>query len=120
MAESAGLSGPALERAYREEWSAVVATLARRLGDLQAAEDAAAEAFATRYHADWSDEPHTDEGLIRMMTQENMIGPEFLGCPLKKALAGLTSGSFNRKLTGPVPNLLLENRHSQASGQTAD
>ena len=45
MAESAGLSGPALERAYREEWSAVVATLARRLGDLQAAEDAVSEAF---------------------------------------------------------------------------
>jgi len=36
-----------LERAYRDEWPAVVGTLARRLGDLQAAEDAAAEAFAT-------------------------------------------------------------------------
>jgi RNA polymerase sigma-70 factor (ECF subfamily) len=36
----------ALEHAYRDEWSAVVATLARRLGDLLAAEDAAAEAFA--------------------------------------------------------------------------
>jgi RNA polymerase sigma-70 factor (ECF subfamily) len=35
----------ALEQAYRDEWSAVVAALARRLGDLQAAEDAAAEAF---------------------------------------------------------------------------
>ncbi len=35
-----------LEHAYRDEWSAVVATLARRLGDLQAAEDAAADAFA--------------------------------------------------------------------------
>ena len=35
-----------LEHAYRDEWSAVVATLARRLGDLQAAVDAAAEAFA--------------------------------------------------------------------------
>jgi RNA polymerase sigma-70 factor (ECF subfamily) len=35
-----------LERAFREEWGAVVATLARRLGDLEAAEDAAAEAFA--------------------------------------------------------------------------
>jgi RNA polymerase sigma-70 factor, ECF subfamily len=45
VAENAGLSGPALERAYREEWSAVVATLARRLGDLQAAEDAVSEAF---------------------------------------------------------------------------
>jgi RNA polymerase sigma-70 factor (ECF subfamily) len=36
----------AIERAYREEWSAVVATLARRLGDLQRAEDAVQEAFA--------------------------------------------------------------------------
>ncbi len=35
-----------LERAFREEWGEVVATLARRLGDLQAAEDAVAEAFA--------------------------------------------------------------------------
>jgi RNA polymerase sigma-70 factor (ECF subfamily) len=42
-----GVAGAArLERAFREEWGAVVATLVRRLGDLQAAEDAAAEAFA--------------------------------------------------------------------------
>ena len=40
------VSGEPLERAFREEWGAIVATLARRLGDLQAAEDAAAEAFA--------------------------------------------------------------------------
>ncbi len=39
------VTAAALERAYREEWSAVVATVARRLGDLQTAEDAAAEAF---------------------------------------------------------------------------
>jgi RNA polymerase sigma-70 factor, ECF subfamily len=44
MAEGLGISD--LEHAFREEWGAVVATLARRLGDLQAAEDAAAEAFA--------------------------------------------------------------------------
>jgi RNA polymerase sigma-70 factor, ECF subfamily len=35
-----------VEQAYREEWSAVVAMLARRLGDLQRAEDATQEAFA--------------------------------------------------------------------------
>ena len=40
-----------LEHAFREEWSAVVATLARRLGDLQAAEDATAEAFAAAARA---------------------------------------------------------------------
>jgi RNA polymerase sigma-70 factor (ECF subfamily) len=43
----AGDPAAAVERAYRDEWSAVVGTLARRLGDLQAAEDAAAEAYAT-------------------------------------------------------------------------
>jgi RNA polymerase sigma-70 factor (ECF subfamily) len=36
-----------LERVFRDEWGAVVATLARRLGDLEAAEDAAQEAFAS-------------------------------------------------------------------------
>ena len=35
----------ALERAYREEWTAIVAALAAGLGDLQAAEDAVSEAF---------------------------------------------------------------------------
>jgi RNA polymerase sigma-70 factor, ECF subfamily len=39
------VTAAALEHAYRDEWSAVVATVARRLGDLQAAEDAASEAF---------------------------------------------------------------------------
>jgi RNA polymerase sigma-70 factor (ECF subfamily) len=41
------MSATALERAFREEWASVVATLARRLGDLQLAEDAAQEAFAS-------------------------------------------------------------------------
>jgi RNA polymerase sigma-70 factor, ECF subfamily len=48
LADSAGVDAPAaaaLERAFREEWTTVVAGLSRRLGDLQAAEDAAAEAF---------------------------------------------------------------------------
>jgi RNA polymerase sigma-70 factor (ECF subfamily) len=34
-----------VEHAYREEWTAVVATIARRTGDLQTAEDAVSEAF---------------------------------------------------------------------------
>jgi RNA polymerase sigma-70 factor (ECF subfamily) len=46
VAVTPGVAAAALERAYREEWTAVVATLARRLGDLQAAEDAVSEAFA--------------------------------------------------------------------------
>jgi RNA polymerase sigma-70 factor (ECF subfamily) len=40
------VTAPAVERAFREEWGQVVATLARRLGDLQLAEDAAQDAFA--------------------------------------------------------------------------
>ncbi len=36
----------AITRAYRQEWARVVAGLARRFGDLDIAEDAAAEAFA--------------------------------------------------------------------------
>ena len=45
MAGTPGVAAAALERAYRDEWTAIVATLARRLGDLQAAEDAVSEAF---------------------------------------------------------------------------
>jgi RNA polymerase sigma-70 factor (ECF subfamily) len=37
----------AVGRAHREEWARVVAALARRFGDLDIAEEAAAEAFAT-------------------------------------------------------------------------
>jgi RNA polymerase sigma-70 factor (ECF subfamily) len=37
----------ALVRAHREEWARVVAALARRFGDLDLAEEASAEAFAT-------------------------------------------------------------------------
>src|SRR3954451_20377524 len=37
----------AITRAHREEWLRVVANLARRFGDLDIAEDSAAEAFAT-------------------------------------------------------------------------
>ncbi len=38
--------GDAVNRAYRAEWGRLVALLARRFGDLDLAEDAAAEAFA--------------------------------------------------------------------------
>ncbi|HEY6787450.1 MAG TPA: DUF6596 domain-containing protein [Trebonia sp.] len=44
--QSLGADCEAVERAFRGEWGVIVAALARRLGDLQAAEDAAAEAFA--------------------------------------------------------------------------
>jgi RNA polymerase sigma-70 factor (ECF subfamily) len=45
------MTEPGLERAFREEWGAIVAALARRTGDLQAAEDATAEAFAAAAQA---------------------------------------------------------------------
>jgi RNA polymerase sigma-70 factor (ECF subfamily) len=39
--------GEVIARVHREEWARVVATLARRIGDLDIAEEMAAEAFAT-------------------------------------------------------------------------
>jgi RNA polymerase sigma-70 factor, ECF subfamily len=39
--------GEVITQVHREEWARVVATLARRLGDLDVAEEMAAEAFAT-------------------------------------------------------------------------
>ena len=55
-----------LERAFREEWSAIVAALARRIG-LQAAEDAAAEAFAAAAKA-WRDGMPPNPGGWLMLT----------------------------------------------------
>ncbi|MGI8870781.1 MAG: sigma factor, partial [Mycobacteriales bacterium] len=40
-------AGEAIAQAHREEWARVVAALTRRFGDLDVAEEAAAEAFAT-------------------------------------------------------------------------
>lgn len=37
----------AITRVHHDEWARLVATLTRRFGDLDLAEDAAAEAFAT-------------------------------------------------------------------------
>jgi RNA polymerase sigma-70 factor (ECF subfamily) len=54
VAGTPGVAAAALERAYREEWTAIVATLARRLNDLQAAEDAVSEAFAVAARV-WQD-----------------------------------------------------------------
>jgi RNA polymerase sigma-70 factor (ECF subfamily) len=45
LADGDRVTAAALERAFRDEWTTVVAALSRRLGDLQAAEDAVAEAF---------------------------------------------------------------------------
>ena len=45
IAGRTGFTAAALERAYRDEWTAVVATIARRTGDLQTAEDAVSDAF---------------------------------------------------------------------------
>ena len=39
--------GGAVSQAYRENWARLVAALTRRFGDLDLAEEAAAEAFAT-------------------------------------------------------------------------
>jgi RNA polymerase sigma-70 factor (ECF subfamily) len=48
-------AGEALTRAHRTEWARVVAALTRRFGDLDIAEDAAAEAFATAVER-WGDD----------------------------------------------------------------
>jgi len=40
------MSAAAVERAFQDEWAGVLATLARRLGDLELAEDATQDAFA--------------------------------------------------------------------------
>ena len=47
MTDDRAVAEEAIARAHHAEWSRVVASLARRFGDLDVAEEAAAEAFAT-------------------------------------------------------------------------
>jgi RNA polymerase sigma-70 factor, ECF subfamily len=95
------VTGAGLERAFREEWSAIVAALARRIG-LQAAEDAAAEAFAAAARA-WSDGMPPNPGGWLMLTARRKavdqlrrdravsVGPELLEAAAPGA-AGTVAG----------------------------
>jgi RNA polymerase sigma-70 factor (ECF subfamily) len=62
----------AVTRAHREEWARVVAILTKRFGDLDVAEDAAAEAFATAV-AQWPADgvpPHPGAWLTTTATRK--------------------------------------------------
>ena len=48
----------AITQAHHEEWARVVAALTRRFGDLDVAEEAAAEAFATAVERSPADGVH--------------------------------------------------------------
>jgi RNA polymerase sigma-70 factor (ECF subfamily) len=56
-----------IEDAFRDEWSRVVASLARRFGDLDIAEEAAGEAFLAAVQA-WGDSPPPNPGGWLMTT----------------------------------------------------
>ncbi|HST65562.1 MAG TPA: DUF6596 domain-containing protein [Mycobacteriales bacterium] len=79
--------GDAITRAHREEWARVVAALARRFGDLDVAEEAAAEAFATaveRWPADgvppnpgaWLTTTATRKAIDRIRRESRRDGKE--------------------------------------------
>jgi RNA polymerase sigma-70 factor (ECF subfamily) len=102
-----------LERAFREEWGAVVATLARRLGDLQAAEDAAAEAFAAAA-ASWARDgvPPNPGGWLTVTAwrkavdahraggaRSTSVDPQMLG-----EVAALGNGASGAAGTVPAPD----------------
>jgi RNA polymerase sigma-70 factor (ECF subfamily) len=109
-----GVAGPTrLERAFRDEWGAVVATLARRLGDLQAAEDAAAEAFAAAAAA-WARDsvPPNPGGWLTVTAWRKAVDahradgartasvdPQLLGAMTAAGSAGLDAGLGEPEMT---------------------
>jgi RNA polymerase sigma-70 factor (ECF subfamily) len=54
----------AITRAHHDEWARVVASLTKRFGDLDIAEDAAAEAFATAVERWPTDGPTPQPGRL--------------------------------------------------------
>ena len=98
-----------LERAFREEWGAVVATLARRLGDLQAAEDAAAEAFAAASAA-WARDgvPPNPGGWLTVTAWRKAVDAHRAG--------GARSTSVDPQLLGEVAAAAVPSRAGHRGG----
>ena len=101
------LAGAArLERAFRDEWGAVVATLARRLGDLQAAEDAAAEAFATASAA-WARDgvPPNPGGWLTVTAWRKAVDAHRAGAARSTAVDPQVLGEVAAAGSLPVPDI---------------
>ena len=102
-----GVAGAArLERAFREEWAAVVATLARRLGDLQAAEDAAAEAFAAASAA-WARDgvPPNPGGWLTVTAWRKAVDAHRAGAARSTAVDPQLLGEVAAAGSLPVPDI---------------
>jgi RNA polymerase sigma-70 factor (ECF subfamily) len=95
-----------LERAFREEWAAVVATLARRLGDLQAAEDAAAEAFAAAA-AVWARDgvPPNPGGWLTVTAWRKAVDAHRAGAARSTAVDPQVLGQVAAAGSLPVPDI---------------
>ena len=93
-----------LERAFREEWGAVVATLARRLGDLQAAEDAAAEAFAAA-SASWARDgvPPNPGGWLTVTAWRKAVDAHRAGGARSASVDPQVLGEVAAGATGALP-----------------
>jgi RNA polymerase sigma-70 factor, ECF subfamily len=101
------LAGAArLERAFRDEWGAVVATLARRLGDLQAAEDAAAEAFATASAA-WARDgvPPNPGGWLTVTAWRKAVDDHRAGAARSTSVDPQVLGEVAAAGSLPVPDI---------------
>jgi RNA polymerase sigma-70 factor (ECF subfamily) len=101
------LAGAArLERAFRDEWGAVVATLARRLGDLQAAEDAAAEAFATASAA-WARDgvPPNPGGWLTVTAWRKAVDDHRAGAARSTSVDPQVLGEIAAAGSLPVPDI---------------
>jgi RNA polymerase sigma-70 factor (ECF subfamily) len=102
-----GVAGAArLERAFREEWGAVVATLAPRLGDLQAAEDAAAEAFAAAAVA-WARDgvPPSPGGWLTVTAWRKAVDAHRAGAARSASVDPQVLGEVAAAASLPVPDI---------------
>ena len=107
----------AISRAHREEWARVVAALTRRFGDLDIAEEAAAEAFATaaeRWSADGV--PSNPGGWLTTTARRMAI--ERIRRENKNGLATGSTGAV-RKLGRPTAKRSRPSSRSSAAGRSA-
>jgi len=81
----------AIIQAHRKEWARVVATLTRRFGDLDIAEEAVAEAFGPRlFVSDWKEASDRlgDADILVNTTSLGMSGQDQLAIDISQLKAG--------------------------------
>ena len=109
--------GGAAERAFREERSAVLATLIRQVGDFQLAEDAVQDAFAAAV-ATWPRDGVPDSPRAWLLTTARRRAIQHLGMMGQPRTADAILNIYNRQTDRELKEAAIEALFIQQNAET--